>query len=331
MRIGLVLIPALLVSPALTGCGGASADADSSRQAERKPPVSVAEATDIVRRYDEANNAANARYDTAALHQIETAPAVVTSEARLVQARALRQTVEQVTHPPRQVVIPRTTGYPRWFVALAPVVKSGAATPRAKYLLFVQDAAKGPWRVAYYPYPADDNVSVALDVSPDGGAPLVTDARGLAADPAQLNQAIYDHYEGNGDGPVRLAPTVALEQQLTNGFRLGQQQMKARGVTFVRKFVQTTYPSYLIRMADGGVLAFTAGAVLDTLTAAAPGGQVTLDPNTPEAATLGKPDGAHAHTFTMDRLQMFLSYIPPAGAAATVQLLAYDDAVLAVR
>ena len=84
-------------------------------------------------------------------------------------------------------------------------------------------------------------------------------------------------------------------------------------------------------MADGGVLAFTAGAVLDTLTAAAPGGQVTLDPNTPEAATLGKPDGAHAHTFTMDRLQMFLSYIPPAGAAATVQLLAYDDAVLAVR
>jgi hypothetical protein len=217
-------------------------------------------------------------------------------------------------------------------VVLAPVVKSGAATPRSKYLLFMQDAAKAAWRVAYYPYPSDDNVIAALAVSDDGGAPLVTDARGLAADPTRLNQAIYDHYQTSGDGSVRLAPTVALEQQLTNGYRLGQQQMKARGVTFLRRFQQTSYPSYLIRMADGGVLAFTANAVLDTLTAAQPNGTVTLDANTPEAAMLGKPEGAHARTFTVDRLQMFLSYIPPAGAtAAAVQVLAYDDAVLAVR
>src|SRR5947209_10607772 len=184
-----------LVSCTVAGCGNASAD--DARHAAPKPPVSVNEADAIVGRYDDANNAANAAYDTGAVTRIETLPAQATSVARLTQAKALHQAVDRVTHPPRQVVIPRTTGYPRWFVTVGPVVRAGAATPRPKYLLFVQDAANGPWRVAYYPYPTDDSSAVAPTVSDDGGAPLVTDARGLATDPARLDQAIYDHYQGN--------------------------------------------------------------------------------------------------------------------------------------
>ena len=58
---------------------------------------------------------------------------------------------------------------------------------------------------------------------------------------------------------------------------------------------------------------------------------VTLEANSPEAAMVGKPYGAHGRTFTVTRLQMFLSYVPPAGGDAVVRVLAYDDAVLAVR
>jgi hypothetical protein len=316
-----------LLLPAACTASAASPGPDPSAA---HPPISIAEAKQIVNQYDLANNAANARFDLGAVQKAEAPPAQLTSVARLTQAKVLHQTVPAVTHPPEQIVIPLTTGYPRWFVAVAPVVSAGAATPRPKYVLFAQDAANGPWRVAYYPYPADDSTMIPLATNAEGGSPLVTNAAGLAADPAALNQAIYDYYQNNGSETVRFASSTALDKQLTSGYKLGQQQMQSRGVTFVRTYETIRYPSYLLRTLDGGVLAFTANGVRDTLTAKA-GRKVTLDPGTHEAVMAGKPGGASAHQFTEHRLQMFLTYIPRAGTAAAAQVLAYDDEVVAVN
>jgi len=321
----------LLAGAALAGCkNGAQAEAVQPAPGHTAE-ISTAQAMAAVVQYDKANNAVNARYDAAGLATIEALPGEATSKARLLQAKVLRQAVPPVTHPPEQIVIPRIDSFPRWFVVTAPVVKSGAATPRLKYLILVQEKAQGPWRVAYYPYPSGDEEVPPMAVDSQGTATLVTDAGGLATDPAQLNKAIFNYYVSNKDSSVQLAPTTALEKQLSDGYQLGQQQEQARGVDFVRTFQQTPYPSYLVRTADGGVLAFTANEVRDTLTASAHNGVVTFDPGTPEAATLGRPEGAKAHTYTVERLQMFMSYIPAAGSAQPVQVLAYDDAVIAVH
>lgn len=324
-----------LLCAMLTACAGSGSVAGPARSAAApsqypRPTVGVAEATRIVAAYDTANNALNAGYDDAGVLSIEVSPAATMTAARLQQARALGQPLMPVVHRVQQVVSPGGQGYPRWFLALTPLVRGTTVTPRPKYLVFTQETVSAPWRVAYYPYPADGKVP-APAVGPDGGAPPVTSVAGLKADPSVLTRAIYEHYTLGRDSIMPLVPTTALERELTAGYTVGQQQMQAKGMTFSRALLPTVYPSYLVRTADGGVLAFTANAVRDVIAPAKLGGKAVLEAGSPESALLGRTAGATAAEFTVDRLQMFLTYVPPRTAVAGVQVIGYDDTPISVK
>ena len=330
------LVALAVLCGGLAACGGSGSspggDATASGAAAHPAPsVTVAEVNRIVAEYDTANNAVNAGYDAAGVARIEGAPAAPMTASRLQQAKVLGQPLTSVIHRVQQVVSPSGQEYPRWFLVLTPLVRGTTVTPRPKYLIFSRETASAPWRVVYYPYPADVSQVPPVAVGPDGGAAPVLGGEGLKADPSLLTRAIYEHYTVGRDTLMNLVPTTALERELTAGFRVGQQQVQARGMTFSRTLLPTSYPSYLVRTVDGGVLAFTANAVRDVIAPGKAGGQASLEAGSPESALLGRTGSVKASEFTVDRLQTFLTYVPPKSAPGGVQVIAYDDTPTSVK
>ncbi|WP_406293735.1 hypothetical protein OG948_03480 [Embleya sp. NBC_00888] len=328
------LVAAVLVAGAvLAGCGDTPADPKPAKPQGAAPPVGVEQATRLLHEYAAANTRINASLDPAAVDAIELPPASTGSKAGLQVAKTQAVVVPTTGYVQPRFVFPRLTGYPKFFVAITQLLQSDTVSPSPKYLLFVQEREDAPWKVAYYPFVTDRSEIPELEQDATGGAPAVADTAGLLADPAALGRAYQDYAQGKRDPKVPLSPTKTLTGQLTGGWTAGVQALRAKGALLERVIPTDAprYPTFLLRTRDGGVLAFTAVQVRDTMTASGGKDGVPLDAGSREAALAGSPEGARAPQYVVDRLVVSLSHIPPAAAPGTgVQLIAYGDYALSV-
>jgi hypothetical protein len=327
---------AVLTSAAACGSSssGSSAVSGTATAAAAPASVSIAEATRLVYSYAAVNNVVNTTYSAAKDQTIEEPPASVASVAGLKASKIQGKVIPQTQYVAPTFAVPRIAGYPRLFLAITDLRSNGTTLPYTLYLLFVQDSAGAPWRVAYYPGTTGQVPVPAVAAAADGSAPAVTSSTGLIADPAALSAALYDHATGQqsaSTSPVPLAPTPELEQQLTAGYTSGVQEYNSEGVNVYQTLLPTTFPVYLIRTKSGGALAFTTDEVQDMLVPMHSGGSVHLPQGSREAVLAGNPNGATAARFSVVRLQMFMSYIPPQNAPGNgVQLLSYADYAISV-
>lgn len=325
-RSGAVLLTVLT----LAACGTASAGTGPGAGARAADPtvLSIAQATRLVYAYSATNNAVNSRYSAALDQTIEESPASVASIAGLHADQIAGKAISATQYFGPVIAVPRIAGYPRTMLAITHLRSHGTIVPYTSYLLFVQDSPNAGWRVAYYPY-STGQVPVPPPASAgDDSVPAVTSDSGLLAGPAALSAAIFAHATGqrSGTAAVPLAATPELDRQLTAGFTSGVKEYNAMGDNVYRTLLPTTFPSYLIRTKDGGVLAFTADEVRDVIVPAHSGGHVSLPQGSTEAALAGDPGGATASRFAIVRLQMFMSYIPPRSDPRNgVEVLSYSD------
>jgi hypothetical protein len=326
---GVVLIAVAAAGCALVaGCGPAGQAA--GRTNAPAPALTIQQAADVQAAYDKGNNEINQAYDAGAVPRIETLPLQTTSQAWLKIRQQQKQQIPPTNYSGGTFFVPPAGGFPRWFISAATRVRGGVPSARPVYTVFTQQADGLPWLAAYTMAPADTVPAVRTNAA--GAAAILTDATGLAVNPATLSAAIFAHSTAatpvDGDG---LARTPALDDQLTAGYRVGVETVGARGWVLTRTLDPTTYPSYLLRTTDGGALAFTADVVVDTTKASGAKGTVTLDAGSNEAALAGRPAGFTARQLVIQRLQTFLTYIPPKGSGQKIRVLAYNDTPVNVR
>jgi hypothetical protein len=324
---------AVLTMTAACGTAHSSSAGSGGGAAGEPTSVSIAQATRLVGTYSLVNNLVNTSYSAARDQTIEESPASVASIAGLQIARTQGKTIPVTQYFGSTFTVPHITGYPRLLLAITHLQSSGITMPYTIYLLFTQDRAGAPWRVAYYPFSTGQVAVPAVASSADDSAPAVASSAGLLADPAALSAAIYAHATGqNASGPgIPLAPTPELDEQLTAGYTSGVQEYNSQGVNVHQTLMPTTFPSYLIRTQNGGALAFTADEVRDLLVPMRSNGSVHLARGSGEAALAGHPGGTTGARYSVVRLQMFMSYIPPQRAPGVgVEVLSYADYPISV-
>lgn len=324
---------AVLTLTAACGTAHSSGSAGGAAGSAAWTPVSIAQATRLVYTYSAVNNRVNSSYSAALDQTIEESPASVASVTGLQIDKTQGSAIPATQFFAGSFAVPRITGYPRLLLAITHLRSSGTTMPYTVYLLFVQDAAGAPWRVAYYPDSTGQVPVPAVATSADDSAPAVTSSAGLLADPAALTGAIYAHATGQNASAsgVPLAPTPELDQELTAGYTSGVAQYNSQGVNVYQTLLPATYPIYLIRTKGGGALAFTADEVRDLLVPMRSGGSVYLAQGSGEAALAGQPGGATASGYSVVRLQMFMSYIPPQNSPGNgVEVLSYADYPISV-
>jgi len=329
----ITVLAALLTFTAACGTARSSGTGDPASSGGIRTPVSTAQAAQLVYAYSAANNRVNTSYSASMDQAIEESPASTASTAGLKIDKTQGKAIPSTQYFGGAFAVPRVTGYPRLVLAITHMRSNGTILPYDIYLLFVQDGPGARWRVAYYPYVTGQIAVPAVAAAADDSTPAVVSSTGLTADPAALSAAIYAHATGQDPAMsrVQLASTPELDDQLTAGFTSGVHAYNSQGVNVYRTLLPTTFPIYLVRTRDGGALAFTADEVRDLLVPKHSGGNVSLPAHSGEAALAGQPDGATGSRYSIERLQMFMSYIPPQNNPRNgVEVLSYTDYPISV-
>lgn len=318
----LKLVPAVVLLAALAGCG-ADKDAAATEQPAASPVLSNTEATEVISGYDRGNNEVNAALNVDGLAGIETAPLRTSSEAFLRVTKNRAQSVPLITSSDPRFIVPSDA---QWFVAMSNRARGGVPSPRPVYTVFTR-SGNGTWLAAYSLTALDEVPPVAVNAA--SAASAATDFADLLVRPEAVGKAVLDHYAAGLAGKDDFARSVALDEQLGNGYAAARQVLEAKGRTLQRSLDPATYPMYVLRTADGGGLAFTASTVIDVIKATSPQGSVTLEANTNEAALLGSGPRT-ARQFRVARLQTYLTYIPTRQSGAQAKVLAFNDTPISV-
>jgi len=309
---------------AIAGCGGAQA---SPQAAGPAPATSNADAAKALAAYDRTNNEVNAAFDVDGLDRIEAPPMRTSSRAWLRIKQELERPIPPSVSKDAKFLSPAGNAHPRWFVAVATSVRGGVPSARPGYTVFVQKSEGAPWLAAYSARPTEPVAPLVTNGA--GAVEALSDPTGLAITPAALGAAIFKHYTARTTAD-QFARTPALDDQLSAGYRVGKEMYAARDWVLSRTLNKSSYPTYALRTKDGGALAFTASVVTDRVKSADEDDSVTLDAGSNEAALNGHPEGLKTRQLTIQRLQMFLTYIPPKANGQQIRVLAYSDTPIKV-
>ncbi len=309
------LFPALLLLVA--GCGAAHQAVATEQPAS--PVLSNSAAAEVVTAYDRGNNELNAALNATGLAGIETEPLRTSSDAWLRITKTRGQTVPLITSGDPRFIVPSGA---QWFVASSNRVRGGVPSPRPVYTVFTKSDG-GKWLAAYSLTPLDDAPPPAVNAA--SAATAVTDFADLLVQPESVGKAVLDHYTAGLAGQDDFARSAALDDQLANGYAVGLDVLRSKGRTLQRSLEPASHPVYAVRTTDGGVLAFTAAAVVDVIK----GASVTFDASSNEAAL---PGGQRtANQFRVTRLQTYLTYIPTKSSGSQAKVLAFTDTPVSVR
>jgi hypothetical protein len=320
----------LAATALLTGCGSATRTTGSApRQAGTS--VTPAQAAAVVQTYEQKNNAVNATADSAGLATIETSPLRSADQALMTISTTLKQKASVITDTNTQAVIPAQSGHPHWFLSISRRVIGGVPASQPTYDIYVQDGSSSPFLAAYALTPIDQEDIGPFALNKAGAATSVTSTAGLLMAPSDLGRAITDHYVRGLRTKDAFGYSAALDDSLGTGFNEGVKVLKSRGIALTRAVASVDPQSYALRTADGGAVAFTAVTVTDRLVATTPKAMASLRAGSNDAALLGKPKGATAKSFTINRLEMFMTYIPTKAAGTKVKVLAYSETAVSVK
>ncbi|NYI06888.1 hypothetical protein [Allostreptomyces psammosilenae] len=287
-------------------------------------PLDEAAAAEVLERFEQENNQANADRDLELNARIETGALRDIDQATLKVAAATdpdnSEPAPQLDMGDPQLWIPRLNGYPKWFVAVtdvhgstttehedAPQGEQGAGEPIGRWmLLFTQAEQDGPWQAAYMAAAGDAVPAVALDQ--DGLAEEVpADDPALLLAPEEVPGAYTALLQGEAsEEQAALFPEGAFTTDM-----LAEREAQAGGTQYVRQYLDSAAPEhgvYALRTEDGGALVFFATRHQSKLTMAQ--GR-RLDIQDPEIRALLEGEARQQVLTTMDVAQQAV-LVPPA-------------------
>lgn len=272
-----------------------------------QPPITQAQAQQVLATYTSTNNMANAQASQAQLATVETGSSLAI-DGGIDQAKSASGSAPYPAYGPAHAsyYIPlESPGYPRWFAVQ--VQNALASAPgqviNSEYLVFTQGTPGAPWKDAIEPFilPGATPPQVAIDANGYATAVTANDA-GLALSPATAGEATATALD-NGAGQPAIPGNLADQQALA----VLRQEFPATSSETDRHSAATE-PVFGLRTVNGGALLFYDVAAQVTVTAQAGG---TLPLNVPGFLSPGNP----VAQATLDYLEQFAAYDPPAGGA----------------
>ncbi|HLH83198.1 MAG TPA: hypothetical protein VKV38_08035 [Trebonia sp.] len=310
--------PAVGAGPAAPARPGRPAPGGAAAPAGMRPPLTVAQARQVVAGYTAVNNEANARRSAALLATVETGSSYAI-DAGIYRVQRAENAAPYPAFGPRRALyfIPRQpAAYPHWFavqVSNASLASPGQVTG-TEYLVFTQAAAGAPWKNAIEPYLVAG--ASAPQVALGGGFATAVSAQdaSLAVPPARIAQLTAASLDGSAPGGT--AGPVAVPANLADRLDQAFWRSKVPAATVTDQHAAAPGGQVFgLATADGGALLFYTGAA-----------ELTLVPPQGEAIRLSIP-GFYSPARALSRagvgyLEQFAAYVPPRGRAARPRVVA---------
>ncbi|GAA2084447.1 hypothetical protein [Actinomadura alba] len=335
MRLRLAVLAALtvpLASCPLASCSGAGVGPGAPSPA---PQLTLSEAREVLNKYESTNNQANKALDDKLLASAETGAQLDMDTAGYKLRRATKQKYTQFTYTKPSFYIPKLTAHPRWFAvgATSRAERTGSREGNGRQrraeqqhaLLFVQDKAGAPWRLAADPYPtagplggvAVDKNGYATSVPPGDARLALSPSKVGAAHAALLTSGPKSPAAaGIGPGPHTTQAYAALERATG--------QFSKVGVGLTSLFAPSTAPVYALRTTDGGALVWYVLQQNERYTAKKPGA-ISI---TGDLVGLAPPGNVKDRLDTTVLVQ-YLSKVPPKDKGSVDVTGSYRKAVRA--
>lgn len=306
--------PGGVTSPGGMASTAAPPRARTSPAAAVAPPLTQAQAQQVLTAYTTANNTANALLSQTRLAGVETGSSLAIDAGiyREQQAGGAPYPAYGPVRATYYIPLESPAAYPHWF---AVHVKNALLSAPGKvisgeYLVFTQAAAGAPWLDAMEPFVvnAAAEPSIALDSGGYATAVTATDAS-LVLSPAAASGATATALSsgtGQPANPGNLADFhdfTALRRTLPPHASITGTHLGSGG------------PFFGLRTTDGGALLFYDVAARISLTAP-PGGTLPLD--VPGFFT----PASRVATATLDYLEQFATYDPPRGHGTLLPVVA---------
>jgi hypothetical protein len=283
------------------------------------PAVTVAQSQSVLGQLGEVLAAGDASFDATGLPARLSGPALAARTleyARAVSTAGAKLPTALPTDA-QVLVVPDTTTWPRTQLV---VTEQPENLEAPRILVLRQESAREPYRLWGWAR-LGPGVQMPATADPTGGsAVLPSDSTDLLVPPAEV-LAQYADVLANGDASA-FAATYPLDffRQTIEAARTNMQAAVAPVGTVAETYVPRPEEIVALGTADGGALVVGGLDTTTTLAIADPG--IDLDPTT--AALAGRPRVTNHLVSTWVDVLVF--YVPPAGAATPVQLLAGEHA-----
>ena len=271
------------------------------------PPLTMAQAQQVLAGYTAANNQANAQRSDTDLAAVETGSSYAIDSGLYQQQQAANAAPYPAFGPVRtQYYIPRepATAYPHWFAVQVgnAYLNNPKTITGTEYLLFTQAAPGAPWKNAIEPYVLAGANLPQVTVAAGGFATQVSpNATSLAVSPAQIGQLTASSLDGTG--PV--AAPGNLADRIDQGY--WRSKIPAASITDQHTAAPVSGGQVFgLLTTDGGALLFYTDAA-----------ELTLTPPAGEVMHLSIP-GFYSASQSLSRagvnyLEQFATYVPPRG------------------
>jgi len=287
------------------------------------PPITPAQAQQVLASYTSANNMANAQASDSLIATVETGSSGAI-DSGIYQAQRASGGAGYPAFGPLSAAyyIPLESpgSYPHWFAVHVrnALLSDPGEVIDGEYLIFTQAAPGAPWLDAAEPFilPGAQPPAIALDVNGYAAAVTPNDA-GLLLPPGAASGATataLDSGTGQPASPGNLADQqdqASLRRHISPGSGLTDAHFAA------------PFPLFGLRTTDGGALLFY--TVAARLTVTAPQGSA-LSLTVPGFISAGQ----QATAATLDYLEQFATYDPPRGQGTSVPVIADYSGLTAV-
>ncbi|GII28418.1 hypothetical protein Pmi06nite_18600 [Planotetraspora mira] len=259
----LILATAIVVLPVVVG--GCSFVDGGEPPSVSKPPVpppsptpalSEKAAQSVIKRYMQGINAANGKLNSSLASKVESGSAHQIHNAQYKVFKRNGLNFGPVKYTSGLAAAPKFSGYPKWFFAAA--TDSGSKPATRDILLFVQERAGAPWRVAYAPFsrkatgPIASGVDVAdfPDVVPAGDP-------GLVVPPSKVAPALAEVItRGTRSAWAKQFDFGRLVKSQYQGLLNTRKAYVGNNWTGTSRAVAAKTPIYAVRTKTGGALAW---------------------------------------------------------------------------
>lgn len=312
----------LLAGALLAGCSTPLPEpAPEAVPAVAPPAVSVGQAQRILSKVADVVEAADAANDASGLKARLEGPALAIRTAEYVRKSTGGPDVTVLPFDEQALVVPETTTWPRTQLV---VTEQPDDLQAPRVLVLRQASPREPYRLWGWARLLP-SVTTPATAAPEEGSPVLPpDAEGLLMTPADA-VAQYADVLANGDGSAH-APKFAKDafRSAIEAERASVVERLADAATLTQTYKPEGDPVVSVATVDGGAIVVSAITTTSTVTLAAPGGSITVEPF--YAALAGGATTAGT-SLTRTFSGVVVMYVPPAGSDAQVQVLAGEQSV----
>lgn len=319
-RLASALILTLLAG---TGCSDAPPEAaGSGATVEQKettisalvPAVQPRAAAIIIKRYMDVMNNAGRELDPKGAAGVQTGPALSVQKAIFGAYRRNGLKFSPIAYGDGVAGAPKFSGWPRWFFA-APT-DTGSKPATRDLLVFVQQANREPWKVAYSPYSRTTSGPIAPGVDlVDFPAVVPSGDRTLVMPPGRLAVAFADAVTRGSKSPsARWFAAGRHVDSTTRTLQANRTAFRGQGWTGVSRAVAAKASIYAARTKSGGALVWFTVDQLHSYRSTRPNSGITWES---EAygdlhKAFGLPSTLKSKIARVERSEL-VGYIPPKG------------------